>query len=174
MYQTVWGNVMKNRRNKYLFVFVFMLCLVFGNSRMTASAAVTKGTPGQTLCGAYAVIVNTNVSQVQKTGTLIFESDTEYQSASSQSSQEAASLHPDVAASSDVRQVSASGVSVSYFPNEEKEISSPYGSGTYICIGEGAHCYVWMEKSLKAAYDAENMTTVIARDISSVYDGTPY
>ena len=164
---------MKNRRNKYLFVFVFMLCLVFGDSRMTAFAAVTEGTPGQTLCGAYAVIVNTNVSQVQKTGTLIFESDTEYQSASAQSSREAASLQPDVAAASDVRQVSASGISVSYFPDEEKEISSPYGSSTYVCIGEGAHCYVWMEKALKAAYDAENVTEVIARDISSVYDGTP-
>ena len=48
-----------------------------------------------------------------------------------------------------------------------------YGK-TYICIGVGEHCYVWMDETLKADYDTAGKTALIAADMAAVYDGQPY
>ena len=48
-----------------------------------------------------------------------------------------------------------------------------YGK-TYICIGVGEHCYVWMDKTMKADYDTAGKTALIAADMAAVYDGQPY
>ena len=49
------------------------------------------------------------------------------------------------------------------------------GSGkTYICIGIGEHCYIWMDKNMKADYDAAGKTSLIASDMASIYDRQPY
>lgn len=48
-----------------------------------------------------------------------------------------------------------------------------YGK-TYVCIGVGEHCYVWMDKNTKADYDTAGKTALIAADMAAVYDGQPY
>ena len=48
-----------------------------------------------------------------------------------------------------------------------------YGK-TYVCIGVGKHCYVWMDETLKADYDTAGKTSLIAADMAAVYDGQPY
>jgi len=48
-----------------------------------------------------------------------------------------------------------------------------YGK-TYVCIGVGEHCYVWMDKTMKADYDTAGKTALIAADMAAVYDGQPY
>ena len=48
-----------------------------------------------------------------------------------------------------------------------------YGK-TYVCIGVGEHCYVWMDENMKADYDTAGKTSLIAADMAAVYDGQPY
>ena len=48
-----------------------------------------------------------------------------------------------------------------------------YGK-TYVCIGVGEHCYVWMDETMKADYDTSGKTSLIAADMAAVYDGQPY
>ena len=48
-----------------------------------------------------------------------------------------------------------------------------YGK-TYVCIGVGEHCYVWMDETMKADYDTAGKTSLIAADMAAVYDGQPY
>ena len=48
-----------------------------------------------------------------------------------------------------------------------------YGK-TYVCIGVGEHCYVWMDENMKANYDTAGKTSLIAADMAAVYDGQPY
>ena len=48
-----------------------------------------------------------------------------------------------------------------------------YGK-TYVCIGVGEHCYVWMDETMKADYDTAGKTALIAADMAAVYDGQPY
>ena len=48
-----------------------------------------------------------------------------------------------------------------------------YGK-TYVCIGVGEHCYVWMDENMKADYDNAGKTSLIAADMAAVYDGQPY
>ena len=48
-----------------------------------------------------------------------------------------------------------------------------YGK-TYVCIGVGEHCYVWMDETLKADYDTAGKTALIAADMAAVYDGQSY
>ena len=41
------------------------------------------------------------------------------------------------------------------------------GSGkTYICIGIGEHCYIWMDKNMKADYDAAGKTSLDRHETS--------
>ena len=157
-------------RKKVIAGILFVLIVLTGNAG-TVSAAVREGKKGETITGEYAVIVNTDTGQAQSTGTLIFDSDGRNKTTSVQSEL----LLPDVAATvSESRMVLSSASVTSYQEGQEKFISSPHGGQTYVCIGQGAHCYVWMEKNLKAAYDAVNRTKVIAADMAAVYDGTPY
>ena len=48
-----------------------------------------------------------------------------------------------------------------------------YGK-TYVRIGVGEHCYVWMDENMKADYDTAGKTSLIAADMAAVYDGQPY
>ena len=65
-----------------------------------------------------------------------------------------------------------------YQVGEEKYIYRTNGHDTYgktyICIGVGEHCYVWMDKNMKADYDTAGKTALIAADMAAVYDGQPY
>ena len=65
-----------------------------------------------------------------------------------------------------------------YQVGEEKYIYRTNGHDTYgktyVCIGVGEHCYVWMDKTMKADYDNAGKTALIAADMAAVYDGQPY
>ena len=65
-----------------------------------------------------------------------------------------------------------------YQVGEEKYIYRTNGydtyGKTYVCIGVGEHCYVWMDKTMKADYDNAGKTSLIAADMAAVYDGQPY
>ena len=65
-----------------------------------------------------------------------------------------------------------------YQVGEEKYIYRTNGHDTYgktyVCIGVGEHCYVWMDETMKADYDTSGKTSLIAADMAAVYDGQPY
>ena len=65
-----------------------------------------------------------------------------------------------------------------YQVGEEKYIYRTSGHDTYgktyVCIGVGEHCYVWMDNTMKADYDTAGKTALIAADMAAVYDGQPY
>ena len=61
-----------------------------------------------------------------------------------------------------------------YTIGQEKYMGQTYSQKTYVCIGAGEHCYIWMEKNMKSAYDSAGKTALIAADMASVYDGQPY
>ena len=47
--------------------------------------------------------------------------------------------------------ISVQAATTTYAIGEEKYIYRSNGSGkTYICIGIGEHCYIWMDKNMKA------------------------
>ena len=69
-------------------------------------------------------------------------------------------------------------VATTYQVGEKKYIYRTNGHDiygkTYVCIGVGEHCYVWMDETLKADYDTAGKTALIAADMAAVYDGQPY
>ena len=69
-------------------------------------------------------------------------------------------------------------VATTYQVGEKKYIYRTNGHDiygkTYVCIGVGEHCYVWMDETLKADYDTAGKTSLIATDMAAVYDGQPY
>ena len=69
-------------------------------------------------------------------------------------------------------------VATTYQVGEKKYIYRTNGHDiygkTYVCIGVGEHCYVWMDETLKADYDTAGKTSLIAADMAAVYDGQPY
>ena len=161
---------MGKRIRRYLMSVALLFWIVFCGTAMDVSAAVAEGDPGELLGGEYVVIVNTSTSEVQSTGTLIFDGA----AGSSVKRVQDSSLEQDVAVGSNSLQLSASGTLVSYQIGQSKYISGPNGGGIYVCIGEGSHCYVWMEEEMKEAYDAAGKTDLIASDMSDTYDGVPY
>ncbi|MCI6867096.1 MAG: DUF5018 domain-containing protein [Lachnospiraceae bacterium] len=161
---------MKKNIRQYLVTVAVMLILFLGGNVITVSAAVAEGNPGELLGGEYVVIVNTSTEEAQSTGTLIFDAAANTSAETVQTS----SLQSDVAAGSGSLQSSAAEASVSYQIGQSKYISGPNGGGTYICIGEGSHCYVWMEEGMKTSYDAAGKTDLIASDMSGTYDDVPY
>ena len=166
------------------------ICLLFTSLFycISANADVLEGTSGQTLSGEYAVIINTDTSASQETGTLVFDdgdstssyssaaatsytgSFTSYPSGNSLSADNTPASSPDSDSA-----FSLQTSSVTYQIGEEKSIYGPNSSGkTYICIGIGEHCYIWMDKTMKSDYDAAGKTSLIAKDMAEVYDGQPY
>lgn len=183
--------------------FAVGICLLFTGifCKFSVNADVLEGTPGQTLTGEYAVIVNTDTSTSQNTGTLIFDDGSDAASVTSSagtSPVEPSTVPTSTEASSIISQstsllsdnnfstdnkfslytsssLSAQTAVTTYRTGEEKFIYGPNSSGkTYACIGIGEHCYVWMDKTMKSDYDSAGKTDLIAKDIAAVYDGQPY
>ena len=186
---------MKKRKSIGLWVGICLLLLGILGS-VNVFAAVTEGKAGEILTGEYAVIINTDTSDSRSTGTLIFDDSGSTASASSGSelpaAQSLARLNTGSTSSvtalnekSAISSVASAdetddGISVqaavtTYAIGEEKYIYRSNGSGkTYICIGIGEHCYIWMDKNMKADYDAAGKTSLIASDMASIYDRQPY
>ena len=164
-------------------------------------AAVTEGKAGQTLTGEYAVIVNTDSEAAHNTGTLVFDdgaggvspyamergtsadmgvssgtlSVKTYGSVDAGGAMQSA----DSGSAVSVLSGNSSAVAVSqsltaYTIGQEKYMGPTYSQKTYVCIGVGQHCYIWMEKNMKISYDNAGKTAMIAADMAGVYDGQPY
>ena len=151
-----------------------VLFLLLGAGALSVSAEVTEGRPGETLSGDYAVIVNTSMTDAQSTGTLVFDA-----SGNGTSTVRAAAVQDtvgqDVQADALRPALRSAAYGAAYSVGAQKSIDSPYnGRRTYVCIGESAHCYVWMEESLKTGYDGLKKTDSIANDMMQTYEGQPY
>ena len=96
---------MGKRIRRYLMSVALLFWIVFCGTAMDVSAAVAEGDPGELLGGEYVVIVNTSTSEVQSTGTLIFDGA----AGSSVKRVQDSSLEQDVAVGSNSLQLSASG-----------------------------------------------------------------
>ena len=159
---------------RHIAKFFILSLFLLGTGALSVSANVTEGKPGQTLSGDYAVIVNTSTTATQSTGTLVFDASgngantVRISSASDPVGQDV--VQPGMAYAA--APIAAGGT---YTVGTKKSIASPYnGMRTYVCIGEGEHCYVWMEENLKSGYDAAGKTNSIAQDMQKTYDGQPY
>ena len=162
-----------------------VLCFLFLGLFCTNSvlAAVQEGKPGETLSGEYAVIINTDTANSGKTGTLKFDgtasqsSDTavENDDTLKKADMSLSSAGISIQSGSDSLLTSVQAATTTYTVGQEKFISRKNGNGkTYVCIGVGEHCYVWMDKDMKADYDSAGKTSLIASDMAAVYDGQPY
>ena len=148
---------------------VFMLLGILGSDKCFCCSDRGKGR--EILTGEYAVIINTDTSDSRSAGTLIFDDSGSTASVSSGSELPAAQSLAGLNAGSTssvtaLKEKSAissitsadetdDGISVqaattTYAIGEEKYIYRSNGSGkTYICIGIGEHCYIWMDKNMK-------------------------
>ena len=164
------------------FLFTGLFCC------FSVSADAVEGSPGQTVSGEYAVIINTDTSSSQNTGTLVFDDGTDTVSSYLSTGSSAANLPAsqilkkasdtsdyNVLSSSALSAAAAQSAATSYYIGQEKYIYRSNSTGkTYVCIGIGEHCYIWMDKDMKASYDAAGKTSSIAKDMAGVYDGQPY
>ena len=156
---------------------ILFLLILLGICRAEVFAAVKQGTPGQTYAGEYAVIVNTALSGAQSTGTLVFDNASDGFASTAQQAAAAQFAEPAVFSSAQAagNTQPASSAAAAYAVGSEISFYTPGISGTtYVCIGLGEHCYVWMEKELKLRYDAAGKTQTIAADMAGVYDDQAY
>ncbi len=128
-----------------------------GTETAVAGAEVTAAR----LTGEYVLVLNTNPDPTvrRSTGPLVF-SGTGSASQTTPPSQSYA-YTPDIAASTVV-----SG----YTKGQHKTI----GFYDYVCIGVGAHCYIWMEAGLYDDYAAAGKLDTAANEAINVYEGKPY
>ena len=165
---------MKRKRSIGLSVGICLLLLgLFSN--ISVFAAVTEGKAVETLTGEYAVIVNTDPEVAHNTGTLVFDDGADgtapYTAGSVGASNSLGSVN---VAGGSTNSAIALQSATTYTIGQEKYMGTTYSQKTYVCIGIGEHCYIWMEKNMKSDYDSAGKTAVIAADMASVYDGQPY
>jgi hypothetical protein len=135
------------------------------------ASAVSVGNPGTTLQGEYIVIVNTDPdpTHTEQTGTIRFDS--------TGAGVRSGTVHTgsglsggDVTQGSETRARTVSRTVTTYSVGTAKTI----GGQSYTCIAAGAHCYVWMEDTLKADYDTAGKTAAAAQEMVGVYEAKPY
>lgn len=111
-------------------------------------AAVTEGKAGETLTGEYAVIVNTDPEVAHNTGTLVFDDGADgtapYTAGSVGASNSLGSVN---VAGGSTNSAIALQSATTYTIGQEKYMGTTYSQKTYVCIGIGEHCYIWMEKT---------------------------
>ena len=151
-------------------------------------AAVQEGKPGETFSGEYAVIINTDTTNPGNTGTLQFDGTSAQAAAAEETAGEAADVGQVQSLEDEQLQAymqddqpmltAVQAAATTYQVGEKKYIYRTNGHDTYgktyVCIGVGEHCYVWMDENMKADYDTAGKTFLIAADMAAVYDGQPY
>ena len=141
---------MKRKRSIGLSVGICLLLLgLFSN--ISVFAAVTEGKAGETLTGEYAVIVNTDPEVAHNTGTLVFDDGADgtapYTAGSVGASNSLGSVN---VAGGSTNSAIALQSATTYTIGQEKYMGTTYSQKTYVCIGIGEHCYIWMEKNMKS------------------------
>ena len=171
---------MRKCKNAGWLLVAFICCLIYFGTVETL-ADVTEAQKGQTYTGDYAVVINTSQEKTESSGTLQFttggtvaQNDTETSPVAEQSiSIEDSPALPAVQSAQTQR-----AATVSYQIGDVREgYGYPNGSAveqSYVCIGTGEHCYVWMELELMQAYQKKGVLSTIARDTIQVYEGEPY
>ncbi len=78
--------------------------------------------------------------------------------------------------SSSALSAAAQSTATSYYIGQEKYIYRSNSTGkTYVFIGIGEHCYIWMDKDVQSQLRCSSgKTSSIAKDMAGVYDGQPY
>lgn len=159
----------------------FLFLLILWISGQKACAAVTAGVPGETYSGDYVVIVNVGTQNSESSGTLKFTMGSTAVSVTDDQSEGTVSLSENVTALSDgmgeSSVTSRSGTTyslVSYEAGTTRKFYTYNGYKTFTCIGEGAHCFIWMENDLKSSYDASGKTQLIAADMVQTYEQGAY
>lgn len=151
-------------------------------------AAVQEGKPGETFSGEYAVIINTDTTNPGNTETLQFDGTSAQAAAAGETAGEAADVGQVQSLEDGQLQAymqddqpmltAVQAAATTYRVGEKKYIYRTNGHDTYgktyVCIGVGEHCYVWMDENMKADYDTAGKTSLIAADMEAVYDGQPY
>lgn len=174
------GMPMRKCKNAGWLLVAFICCLIYFGTVETL-ADVTEAKKGQTYTGDYAVVINTSQEKTESSGTLQFttggtvaQNDTETSPVAEQSiSIEDSPALPAVQSAQTQR-----AATVFYQIGDVREgYGYPNGSAveqSYVCIGTGEHCYVWMELELMQAYQKKGVLSTIARDTIQVYEGEPY
>ncbi|MEG0378369.1 MAG: hypothetical protein RR614_07810, partial [Eubacterium sp.] len=116
----------------------------------------------------------------KSTGTLVFDDGVKAASAAAVSSEGTESdlfpmndvVMPEEESPSKTQGKGLFGISpkAAYGVGDAKKI----GKIDAVCIGVSDKAYIWMEKGLKAEYDAAGKTDLAAKDMASVYEGKPY
>lgn len=148
-------------------ILVFSMCLTVLPTSTLHAADTQKGTAGSQLQGDYIVITNTNLTEKQSTGTLTDSVSTNSQKTAVPNAKQQ-NTNTDELGKISEKQQKANAISKSYTVGDNITI----GDKTYICIGIGEHCYIWMEQNLKNKYG--NKTEEAAKEMAYVYDGRPY
>lgn len=109
----------------------------------------------------YVLVINTNTNPTvsHSTGILNFAGT----GASTQPDRTSQAYQP-------VSDIQGSSYVAGYNVDDRKTISGK----SFICIGVGEHCYVWMEESLQAEYSAAGVLDTAAVEMIAVYQGRPY
>ena len=162
------------------FSLIFML--FFSNIANDVMAAVNVGQANENLQGDYVVIVNTDLENSQSTGSIIFDDSGLNINSSSKSlspSKESGSSEESIEVlsldSEEVNVNKNSKSTTTYEIGDVKRIGPTENTKkTYTLIGIGDKSYIWMENSIKAAYDAVNKTDLAAKEVIKVYEGAPY
>ena len=167
---------------KKFIAFALIFMLFFSNIAYNVSAAVNVGQPSQVLQGDYVVIVNTNLENSQSTGSIIFDdsgvninsiNEALYNDEVNNTSKETIE-----ALSLDNEEIivnSNSKMTTTYKVGDIKSIGpTEQTKKDYTLIGIGDKCYIWMENSIKTAYDTVSKTELAANEMIKVYEGAPY
>ncbi len=175
---------MKKKKGKgWLLTLLVAGTVIFGAKRTMADVIEAK--PGQTYTGEYAVIVNTSEQDTESSGTLQFQTgaDTGQSQMAGGTTESQQSMQKDCIALPAAQTVTDTQTVASQTGSSYKvgDIRKGYGypNGTpvwqsYVCIGVGEHCYVWMEMNLMQTYQKKGLLSTIARETAQVYDGEPY
>ncbi len=159
------------KKSRILSIISLLIGTVLIINTNVEAADIEEGKPGQTIHGEYVMIINTNKDNKSKqsTGTIKFDSDIK-EMVSTLDENIYENIDNNITADEKIN--SSRNKIVTKYQIGDKKIL--YQGKEYICIGEGEHCYIWMEINLKKEYDLANKTEQAAKDIISVYDGKPY
>lgn len=157
------------------FSLIFML--FFSNIAYNVSAAVNVGEANSILKGDYVVIVNTNLENSQSTGNIIFDdSGLNIRSIDEDIDELSEENFEMITLDNNEEGISTNAlITTTYKIGDQKRIGPTEATKkTYTLIGEGSKCYIWMENSIKTAYDQLGKTNLAASEMIKVYEGAPY
>ncbi len=167
---------MKSLQKTGCLVLAFILVLATLPGALPAVRAMETGAPGQVIHGEYVVISNGSLdyASAQQTGALPAGNAAPASDLPVGKGAEPYATPLAEGGQSPALQTAAAGKAAAKAYRIGDRLNNLYNGQSYICIGEGAHSYIWMEETLKAGYDAAGLTAQAAAEAAYTYDGRPY